>query len=323
MLDLHIKENSKMNHLKALPVLRLFISVFFVFTVSGCANTSSSKYSGAADVEQAVSKETADIILPPGSHPKQTCDTTGPTAYQPSLAEQERDQLYQLVAYGVVYKDWQTKSWSQDDSEPARGYNIGSILVDTSKPLGQQIVCWARNSVITTVNSTQHGEVRLMTNYLSNASVASLKNTFKLYTTLEPCAMCGGMMTLQSLPTTLYGQTDPDFGDGIQRLEVNTHDHGGFCPYPRGVYSNASSLGIRAKIDKAYKSWMKDNQGLTAWLITDEAKELFEESINELNNWQIQHSENTVVLQQALNYLGSEVPSEYTAIPYTAGCSGQ
>jgi len=50
--------------------------------------------------------------------------------------QQERDEIYMLLAYAVVYKDWQT-----DATEPRRGHNIGSIMVD---PDGG-IVFWARN----------------------------------------------------------------------------------------------------------------------------------------------------------------------------------
>jgi tRNA(adenine34) deaminase len=266
----------------------------------------------------------ANILLPPGSHRKEQCGPYNPVNYEPTPSEQERDNIYQLAAYGVVYKGWQTKTWSkQPGEETARGYNIGSILVDTTKPLGEGIVCWARNTVITTKNGTQHGEVRLMTNYLTNASISSLKNNFKLYTTLEPCSMCGGMMTLQSLPATLYGQTDPDFGDGIQRLEVNAHDQGAFCPYPRGVFSNGSDLEVRVAIDQAYHAWMdKGNKGLTSWLVTDEARQLFEQAVTALNHWQVKYPENELVLKGAINYLTS-VPAEYQALPYTIGCSGE
>ncbi len=307
-------------------VILRFILVFFMFLVIGCATIERENQPTAANIatDEKSNQILSKINLPPGSHPKESCGKAEAITYQPTSEEMERDNIYQLLAYGVVYKDWQTKSWS-NEGKPARGYNIGSILIHEKKPLGEQIVCWARNSVIITENGTQHGEVRLITNYLNNAETANLKDDFKLYTTLEPCIMCGGMMTLQSLGTTLYGQTDPDYGDGIQRLEVNTHTVGGFCPYPRGVYSNGSSLKIRHKIDEAYQLWRENpnNRGLTAWLITEGARKLFEEAVGDLIKWKVKYSMNQVVLDEAIDFLINTVPEDYEQIPYTVGCSGK
>ena len=60
------------------------------------------------------------------------------TADTISSVAQERDSIYQLLAYAVVYKDWQTKS----AKDGARGHNIGCVLVD---PNGT-VVHWALNS---------------------------------------------------------------------------------------------------------------------------------------------------------------------------------
>ncbi len=94
-------------------------------------------------------------------------------SYDPTSAEIEKDNIFSLLAYAVVLKGWQ-----QNKSE-GRGYNIGSVLVDEN----YNIVCWARNAVNITNNNTQHGEVRLMLNYLNNSNAFSLPN-YRLYTTL-------------------------------------------------------------------------------------------------------------------------------------------
>ena len=130
-------------------------------------------------------------------------------------------------------------------------------------------------------------------------------------------------MTLQSLSTTLYGQTDPDYGNGIQRLEVNTHGAGGFCSYPRGVYSRGSTLTIRKEIDAAYHRWQaQGNKGLTSWLTTPEAKQLFSTAVQQLRGYQVQFGENQVVKDNAIKFLDNVVPTTYTELPYTVGCSG-
>ncbi|MBW1944223.1 MAG: hypothetical protein JRJ51_15510, partial [Deltaproteobacteria bacterium] len=109
--------------------------------------------------------------------------------YHPTPAEIEKDKIFSLVAYAVVFKGW------QQSRNVGRGYNIGSVLVDEN----DNIVCWARNAVNVTKNNTQHGEVRLMLNYLHNCRNVFSLPKYRLYTTLEPCAMCSGMMMNDNL----------------------------------------------------------------------------------------------------------------------------
>ena len=249
-----------------------------------------------------------------GACKKQYNDVCKPDTnkYTPTAAEVEKDNIFSLLAYAVVLKDW------QDDSKNGRGYNIGGVLVDSN----DHLVCWARNSVNVTNNGTQHGEVRMITNYLQNAPVKKLKE-YKLYTTLEPCAMCSGMMTLTNLFTTIYGQKDPDFGDAIQRLRFNSKAEGGYCPYPRGVNSVAAENDVRKKIDTAYQKYQEaGGTSITEWLSTAEAKIFYEEAAKQLKNFTVKFPENQSSLTAAQNFL-SGVPSKYTKTPYAVNCSGK
>lgn len=242
------------------------------------------------------------------------CSTKPPPPYRPSAIVVEQDDIYTLLAYAVVYKDWQTHGWEAPDK--ARGYNIGGVLVNPQSAPGQQLLCWSRNSVIKTRNGTQHGEVRLLTNYIGNSSTTKVKG-YKLYTTLEPCAMCSGMMTLQSLTTTVYGQTDPGYGGAIERLTLNSIAlDDGWCPYPRGVQSVASPLTIRKEIDEAFA---RVGGSITAWLITPEARILYEKAVRQLENFKVRYTENRAVLAEARAFL-KKVPSRYTPTPYTVAC---
>lgn len=272
-------------------------TLFFTIIVSGCAQTTQHlAHEAHAEDEQI------------------KCSTTPPKPYRPNAVTAEQDAIYTLLAYAVVYKDWQTQGW--DAPKKARGYNIGGVLVNPQKPPGKQLLCWSRNSVIKTGNGTQHGEVRLLTNYIGNSTVKNVKD-YKLYTTLEPCAMCSGMMTLQSLATTIYGQTDPGFGGALERLSLNsTALANGWCPYPRGVQSAASPLTIRKEIDKAYR---RAGGSLTAWLITPEARALYQKAARELENYKVKYAKNRTVLAEAKTFL-KKVPARYTATPYRVAC---
>lgn len=241
---------------------------------------------------------------------------TGSPAYTPSPQQVELDNIYTLLAYAVVFKNWQPEG-----TQNPRGYNIGSVLVDPNNA----VVCWAVNSVDVTENGTQHGEVRLMTNYLNNTQKFNLKG-YAVYTSLEPCAMCSGMMTMQDVSKTIFGQTDPDFGNAMQRLEFNSSSMpGGYCPYPRGVISVEAQTATATAIDQAYCAYYNNPQphsGLTHWLTTAEAQTLYAAANTEFLNYQVQFPANQPLLAAAQTFL-TGVPSTYMATPYTTNCPAQ
>ena len=212
-------------------------------------------------------------------------------------AQAERDEIYTLTAYGVVLNDWQNGEGDK------RGHNIGSVLVN---PEGK-IVRWARNCNAALANGTQHGEVRLMMGYLNAEGGYSLKG-FTVYTSLEPCAQCSGMMILTSVYRTVYGQSDPGFGGALERLALDSKkwNEEGFEPYPRKVISDKSESEYCARLDEAY-----GNAGgsITKFLLTDEAKEIFTEAVASLNSYELKYpEENGGVLSQAKEMLEGVTP---------------
>lgn len=215
--------------------------------------------------------------------------------------QDERDEIYSLLAYAVVLADWQTTL-----SSPKRGHNIGSVLVDENG----RIVYWGRNCNAITRNGTQHGEVRLMTGYLDQARRYELEG-YTVYTTLEPCAQCSGMMIMQKVKRTVYGQTDPDFGKALERLTFDFRPKG-YGPYPRPVVSQLSKSPIAGELDRAYAA--QGSHGMTAWLLTDEAKDIYSKARARLHAYPLRHEENEQVLESAKIYLAA-VPASYAPIP--------
>lgn len=195
-----------------------------------------------------------------------------------SVEQQELDCFYSLMAYAVVYKDWQNNAVK----DSSRGYNIGSVLVDSMK----YVVHWAINSVNTTMNSTQHGEVRLIQSYLDSTQSFSLKG-YSIYTTLEPCAMCSGMMKLTKLYRTVYGQTDPAYGNALERLQFESASccNGGYTPYPGIVISDKSPDPVSLEIDSAYAQYK--GVRLVDFLTTQEAKLLFQKASDMFQRYNI------------------------------------
>jgi tRNA(adenine34) deaminase len=207
-------------------------------------------------------------------------------------AAEEKDNIFTLLAYAVVLKDWQN-----NDMEHNRGYNIGSVLVDQNN----KAVYWARNSVNLTKNMSQHGEVRLMTCYLWREKTKNLKG-YTIYTTLEPCAMCSGMMMLTSMPRTVYGETDPGYGMAIERLELDSRKlPNGYAPYLRHVTSIPSIAELRCALDDAYDNYGKSHPQphITEFLTTDEAKKIYSFALNTLMNYRVKYPENQAVVDQA------------------------
>ena len=230
----------------------------------------------------------------------QPAPAAGSQAADPS--QSEKDEIFALLAYAVVQRQWQ-EAGAQD----SRGYNIGSVLVDKNSC----VVYWGLNSVNLAKNKTQHGEVRLMTCYLDlNREAghplpgASLKD-YSIYTTLEPCAMCSGMMVLQSVKRTVYGQKDPSFGDALERLAFDGEHCGGYPPYPRPVQSVASTLALRDRLDTLFKEYCAkagSNCSITDFLTTPAAKQVYDDAVAALSSYQPRFPGNRPVLAAAQRF---------------------
>lgn len=207
----------------------------------------------------------------------------------------EKDELFQRCAYCLVLKDWQTPN-----DKPGRGHNIAAIMVKDG-----HIISGARNCNFKTHNTTQHAEVRTILNYLKNSGAENLKGC-TIYTTLEPCVMCAGMMTQAQLDRVVYGQTDPDYGKALERIQLDSHTlPNGFLPYPRPVKVEKSQYYICDKLDQLYHFKQK-NQSLTEWLRTNDVKNIYEEvyaNFFGINSPKVQYKDNTATLVEVTRYI--------------------
>lgn len=220
--------------------------------------------------------------------------TTVVLAKGPSPQQVERDEIFGLATLALIYKDWQSKP-------ETRGHNIGSILVNKdSHP-----VFWARNSVKTTDNATQHGEVRLIQAYLNCKGVGKYMDGYTIYTTLEPCAMCTGMIAMTKVDRVVYVQADPEFGHALKGLKsVN---------FPRVfVQDSTPKLAQKLALEKGwvnYRTAHKDS-AITDYLLSDNAKTIYASAMIDLNDFKVKFSENQQVLNQTLQFLNKQVGLE-------------
>jgi tRNA(adenine34) deaminase len=230
-----------------------------------------------------------------------------PAANKRALSRQviaERDRLYSLAALAVVNTDWQfaaseltpEKLGANPDRAafaklPRRGHNIGGILVDERG----ELVWWERNSNGVECNGTNHGETRMMISYL-NFTRRSTLPCHTIYTSLEPCAMCSGMMTQQNIARTVYVQKDHGFGAALERLHQPYGPREFKCGFPRAPRSKQSSeipgvnqlsgppLAASTKLDRAYHDFIRSTGSdvLVNFLQTEAARAIYQDAEDEL-----------------------------------------
>lgn len=205
-----------------------------------------------------------------------------------------------MAAYVVVYKDWQ-----KADKPNPRGHNIGCILVDSNN----NPVAWNRNSNGITNDSTQHGEVRIMQGYIKSSGNKYLKG-YTVYTTLEPCAMCSGMMGLTEVTRTVYGQNDWNYpaggvgyGRAIERLKLNsTALPNGFPPYPRMPdSSDPSPSKVRELLDSKFSQGKWTD--ITVFLTSGTAKAIYIIADALFTNFTPQFPENKAVYDNTVAFI--------------------
>lgn len=216
----------------------------------------------------------------------------------------ERDEIYMLLAYVIVLKDWKI-----DYTQSTRSNNIGAILVDGDG----NIVFWARNANRIPNDSTQHAEARLIRNYLAKSKKSTLKNHV-IYVTLEPCSICATMIVTTHIKRVVYGQTDPFCGQGLYHLAIDSQELPPDCQsYRISVKSEPSKSIIRKRLDKGFKMYLAaDGCRITKWLHSPEAMEIYEEALDMFMNYQVKYPENKTFLEKALSFYdmipGESVP---------------
>lgn len=210
--------------------------------------------------------------------------------------QQERDAIFSLLIYAIVYKDWQSANVPRDKR---RGYNIGALLVNPK----HQPVQYGLNCINATDNATQHGEVIAMTKYLEKERCFNLDG-FSIYTTLEPCIMCAGMMTMTDVDRIVYGQHDVMFSKAFERLAIDSRDCGGYSPYPRQVIASASELSYCKKLDAAYEHFLavEKEKILAKFLTSEVAEDIFAAATTFFLKLNIRHSANKIIYQQAIKF---------------------
>ena len=259
--------------MRYLPSVLLCSTFAATLMISGCATT--------ANQNDDAMKTRLELTKPP----------IGVIHEDPTTLVGERDNLYSLAALTLVNRDWQ-------DGHESRGHNIGSVLVDNATG---EIVYYARNSNKILASGCQHGEVRLITNFLKCEGTGPYLGDYTLYTTLEPCIMCAGMMTMTQIGKVVYVQQDPDYG--------YTQEIIGSGNYP--IYYREATVNSNFKqlLERGYKQ--SGDSSITKWLIGEDAHQIYNDAELALLNYKPVFEDNNAVYDKVIKFLDKELPEHF------------
>lgn len=243
--------------------------------------------------------------------------SVAPTTF--SEPEVERHTIYSLLLMSLTFAYWNgNKNGARDGEYPWRekqrradgsyagdylgdryiGHNIAAIAVDSAG----RVVDFDFNHNKIFNSSVQHAEARLIRRLFGLAAVhetwdftgekkkyrTELRDT-TIYTTLESCAQCAGIMALANLPRVFYLQPDPGQYMVAQLLR-NLSD------VPVASHIPAEAFGLQAYADltrgmKKFESevsqhkpfyrsadgaYRDTSRAVTSFLCTDLAAEIYE-----------------------------------------------
>jgi tRNA(Arg) A34 adenosine deaminase TadA len=210
----------------------------------------------------------------------------------PSQIQLEKDTVLSLACLSAVYKTWQTNSDTN-----SRGHNIGCVMVNSnSLPIS-----WNVNCVTILDDGTQHGEVRVVQDFLAN-NITSGKyiggNT--VYTTLEPCAMCTGMMTMNKAKRCVYVQADPGFGSAIKGLNL--------VRYPRVFEAfTPTTLPQKIALERQFAQFSRTNRSITDYLLTTNARAIYASADSDLRTYRVKWTNNAAFYTYVTNFVATQV----------------
>ncbi len=159
--------------------------------------------------------------------------------------------------------------WTEQDligfekafKEAEKAQEKGNIPIGASLFIDKKLIGVAGNSQETDYNHTSHAETNLLIKHSSEIRKAKKeRKEITLYSTLEPCLMCFGMI-MQTKVTNLYFSCPDSFG-GATNLTPPTKWYSERMPKIKSGYKKEESLNMiinymkdKPKWGKVIKSW--------------------------------------------------------------------
>lgn len=243
----------------------------------------------------------------------------------------ERHYLYSLLVAALVFRFWNGNKHGQSGNYPWRvTQRLPSGIYDGGQYLGHNIAClgvdgngevidfdFNHNDIFS--SSVEHAESRLVRRVFSLAQVyddwhvrrpgglpksqdyLNILSNVTIYTSLESCAQCSGIMALGSVKSVVYLQQDPgQYAIGNILRNLTTAD----LRAPLPISADNFGFPYYGRLNDGYRKFYFDvlnqpfyidgvvvdrSQSITSFLCTDDAKAIFEQASRELNAYKVKY----------------------------------
>jgi tRNA(Arg) A34 adenosine deaminase TadA len=264
------------------------------------------------------------------------------TVPQPTFTpdERERRRLYSLLAMSLVFEFWNGNKYGDEGEYPWReqqrlrdgryrggtylGHNIAAIAVDGDG----RVIDFDFNHNKVFNSSVEHAESRLIRRVFSLAhlqekwrpalaaappadaspvegtSYATVLSDVTVYTTLEPCAQCAGIMALGLVHEVVFLQRDPgEYLVGNILHNLTKEGARAPLPIPAGDFGfeyfdqlndgyQAFKTSIRQRPFYISPRWTDRSPAIAAFLCTDNALDIYRRARDELRSFRPQFPAN-------------------------------
>lgn len=113
----------------------------------------------------------------------------------------------------------QARKAAQEDEVP-----VGAVIIDEQGV----IIARAHNKVEQKQVQTAHAEVIALERACKKRGNWRLNGCW-IYVTVEPCAMCMGLIALSRCSGVVYGASSPLFGCGLESMDLSLYRKGSIC----------------------------------------------------------------------------------------------
>ena len=246
--------------------------------------------------------------------------------------EKERHQIYSNLLFAITSHYFNGFKYGTDklyplnpESDPQTylGHNIAAIAVNAKG----EIIDFEFNHNAIFNSSVEHAESRIIRRVFSLSQVydtyekkndkLELLNTQKkygnllsevtVYTSLESCTQCTGIMTLGNVKNVVYLQDDPGMYH-IGNIVKNLTDGQGYIEAPLPISGKEIGFTLYNKLNRKFDKFVEqqksktgkpfsvDEEGsekytssITSFLCTNEAKKIFEIGKSNLANFKLEY----------------------------------
>lgn len=244
-----------------------------------------------------------------------------------SPEDKERKQVYASLLFAITAYYFNGYKYGEEHEYPLSpkpktdayfGHNIAGIAVNR---VGE-IVDFEFNHNKLFSSSVEHAESRLIRRIFSLAQVhnswkeedsvepkkyGNLLSDVSVYTTLESCTQCTGIMTLGDVKNIIYLQDDPGMYN-IGNIVKNLTDGQGYIEAPLPISGKEIEFDLYNRLNTAFEDFVaqqKSKQGqpfviysngkrkystsITSFLCTEEAYNVFNQGFINLNSFELAH----------------------------------